>query len=309
MLSAKNVTPPKPRRHTRTAPVASLPDPAKTPAPSPEAPPEPPAAARADEVRELVVRPIGFARSPFVDRVSAPRQPSAAGRARGTIELLPGHNFEHALDDLEAWDHIWVVFWFHLNAGWRPKVLPPRSTQRRGLFATRAPHRPNPLGLSVLELERVEGLTLHVRDIDLIDGTPVLDIKPYVPFTDVVPSANSGWLETPDPGPKFTIAWSTLAETQARWLRDTFGVDLTVQVNQTLSLGYEPHPYRRIRRREQGYRLAVKDWRVDFTVEGTQIHIHSIHTGYRPSQLAASAEAAVALHRVFVDHFGKDRNG
>ena len=249
------------------------------------------------------MRPIGFVRSPFVDRVSTPRQPAAARGVRGTIELLPGHNFEHALADLDTWDHIWIVFWFHLNAGWRPKVLPPRSTQKRGVFATRSPHRPNPLGLSVLELERVEGLTLHVRDIDLVDGTPILDIKPYVPFTDVVSSANTGWLETPDPGPKFAVVWSALGSEQAKWLDDNFGIDLATPVNLILGLGPEPHPYRRIRRREGGFRLAVKDWRFDFTVEGANICVTSISTGYRPSQLATSTEAAIVPHRAFVAHF------
>jgi tRNA-Thr(GGU) m(6)t(6)A37 methyltransferase TsaA len=254
---------------------------------------------------ELTLRPIGFVRSPFVDRVGTPRQPAAARGIRGTIELLPGQNFEHALVDLDAWDHIWVLFWFHWNAGWRPKVQPPRSTKRRGVFATRSPHRPNPLGLSVLALEAIDGLTLHVRDVDLVEGTPVFDIKPYVPFTDMVPSANTGWLETPDPGPKFAVAWSAPAEEQARWLEKASGVDLARQVDQILSLGYEPHPYRRIRKREHGYRLAVKDWRVDFSVQGTTIRVASISTGYRPSQLAAATEPAVVLHRAFAERFGK----
>jgi tRNA-Thr(GGU) m(6)t(6)A37 methyltransferase TsaA len=256
------------------------------------------------QIVTLTLCPIGFVRSPFVDRVSTPRQPAAARGVPGKIELLPGKNFEHALDDLDAWDHIWVVFWFHLNKGWRPKVLPPRSTKRRGVFATRSPHRPNPLGLSVLALEAVDGLTLHVRDVDLIDGTPILDIKPYVPFTDVIPSANTGWLETPDPGPSFAVVWSALAEAQARWLEDTFRVELTGAVNKILSLGHEPHPYRRIRRREHGYRLAVKDWRVEFTVEGKTIQVARIATGYRASQLA-SADPSVAPHRAFVETFGK----
>ncbi|HMI84488.1 MAG TPA: tRNA (N6-threonylcarbamoyladenosine(37)-N6)-methyltransferase TrmO [Polyangiaceae bacterium] len=252
----------------------------------------------------LALRPIGFIRSPFVDRANTPRQPSAARGVQGTIELLPGQNFEHALDDLDAWDHIWVIFWFHLNEGWRPKVLPPRSTKRRGVFATRSPHRPNALGLSVLALEAVHGLTLHVRDVDIIDGTPVLDIKPYVPFTDVVPSANTGWLETPDPGPNFAVRWSALAESQARWLETTFSLDLASQVDKILTLGHEPHPYRRIRQREHGYRLAVKDWRVDFVVEGRAITVSSISTGYRASELASSADPAVDVHRAFVDRFG-----
>src|SRR6266516_3597403 len=85
------------------------------------------------------MQPIGWARTPFVERMSTPRQPHAAKGARGFIELAPNRHFEHALVDLERWDHIWVIFWFHLNEHWRPKVLPPRSSRRRGVFATRLP--------------------------------------------------------------------------------------------------------------------------------------------------------------------------
>ena len=151
----------------------------------------------------ITLTPIGVVRTPFADRVSAPRQPCAAGGARGTIELLPGRDFEHALSDLEGWDRIWVVFAFHLNppGAWRPKVLPPRSAgKRRGVFSTRSPHRPNPIGLSVVRLDGVAGLSLHVRDVDMIDGTPVLDLKPYVPYADAFPDARTGWLEPLAPG-------------------------------------------------------------------------------------------------------------
>jgi len=129
-------------------------------------------------------------------KVQAARQPRAAAGTPARIELLPGRNFEHALEDLAHWELIWVIFWFHLNPGWRPKVLPPRSTTgRKGVFATRSPHRPNPIGMSVVRLERVDGLILHIRDADMLDGTPVLDLKPYVAYTDAHPSAGTGWLE------------------------------------------------------------------------------------------------------------------
>jgi tRNA-Thr(GGU) m(6)t(6)A37 methyltransferase TsaA len=252
----------------------------------------------------MVVRPIGFVRSPFLERVSAPRQPCAAKGVRGTIELLADRNFEHALSDLEAWDHIWVIFWFHLNESWRPKVLPPRSNKRRGVFSTRSPHRPNPIGLSVVELESIEGLTLHVRNVDMIDGTPVLDIKPYVPVADAVPSANAGWLEQSDPEPGFEVVWAPLAEEQTRWLYDEHGVELVERVTKVLSLGPEPHPYRRIKRLSEGFCLAVKDWRVYFRVEGRTIVVGAIATGYRARELAESSEQAVVMHRAFVARFG-----
>src|SRR5262245_24936065 len=120
----------------------------------------------------LILDPIGYVRSGPATKVQAARQPRAANGASAVIELLPGRHFEHALEDLERWELIWVIFWFHRNAGWRPKVLPPRSTTgRKGVFATRSPHRPNPIGMSVVRLDRVDGLTLHIRDADMLDWT------------------------------------------------------------------------------------------------------------------------------------------
>jgi tRNA-Thr(GGU) m(6)t(6)A37 methyltransferase TsaA len=130
----------------------------------------------------LTLQPIGVVHSAIRSKAEAARQPAAAMEATARIELHPGRNFEHALEDLEGWERIWVLFWFHLNDSWRPKVLPPRSASgRKGVFATRSPYRPNPLGLSAVRLDRIEGLTLFIRDVDLVDGTPVLDIKPYIP--------------------------------------------------------------------------------------------------------------------------------
>ncbi|HEU4406424.1 MAG TPA: tRNA (N6-threonylcarbamoyladenosine(37)-N6)-methyltransferase TrmO [Polyangiaceae bacterium] len=260
----------------------------------------------------LTLSPIGVARTPFRERSEAPRQPQAAAGVRGSIELRPGHGFEHALLDLERFSRIWVLFWFHLNEGWRPKVLPPRSQRRRGVFATRSPHRPNPLGLSVLRLERVEGLTLHVLDVDLVDGTPVLDIKPYVAYTDAHPDATAGWLESPgpgsapdDPAPSFEIAWAEPAEAQAAWLLEAHGVDLRGPAARVLSLGPQPHPYRRIRAEGEGMRLAIKDWRLFFTVEGRRITVRSIATGYRERELWGEGGGAPDAHRAFVERFGR----
>jgi tRNA-Thr(GGU) m(6)t(6)A37 methyltransferase TsaA len=278
---------------------------------------------------EVTFVPIGVVRSPFTDRVSAPRQPAASREAQGTIELFPGRDFEHALEDLDGWERIWVVFCFHLNplGTWRPKVLPPRSAgKRRGVFSTRSPHRPNPIGLSVVRLESVRGLVLHVRDLDIVDGSPVLDLKPYVPYADAFPDARTGWLsplvpghdggdpQTPgpagaagsapaDPEPGFAVAWSPLATEQAAWLRDQHGVDLVAPVERVLELGPQPHPYRRIKPEGDGFRLAVKDWRVRFRVDGRDVTVEAIRSGYRPGQLAAPATPEIAVQRAFVERF------
>ena len=229
-----------------------------------------------DTLTRLTLDPIGYVRSPLATKVQAARQPRAAGGTTARIELLPGRNFEHALEDLANWDLIWVIFWFHLNPGWRPKVLPPRSTTgRKGVFATRSPHRPNPIGLSVVHLERVDGLILQIRDSDMLDGTPVLDLKPYVAYTDAHPGAGNGWLEDTvqqggrlqpsDPVRGYAVQFEALAEEQAGWIEAQTGLAIRERIQSTLALGPEPHPYRRIRCLGEWMQLAVKEWRVRFT--------------------------------------------
>jgi tRNA-Thr(GGU) m(6)t(6)A37 methyltransferase TsaA len=250
-----------------------------------------------NDARRLELQPIGFVRSPFTEKMQAPRQPGTKGSAAGRVELLAGHDFEHALEDLDTFRYIWLLFWFDQSEGWRPKVLPPRSEKRRGVFATRAPHRPNPLGMSLVELVGLEGLVLHVEGLDLLDGTPVLDIKPYVPYADSRGDADHGWLEAPpDPKAAFSVEFSEAAQGQLTLLRG-FGVELEAPVRQVLELGPEPHPYRRIRKTEQGGCLAFKDFRVSFTSEAARVTVTDIATGYRPKQLALGVDPALAAHR------------
>lgn len=263
---------------------------------------------------ELTLRPIGVVRSPFKDKVSAPRQPAAARDVTGSIELFPWPGMEHAALDLDGCDHLWVVFWFHLAGDFRPKVLPPRSSgKRRGVLATRSPHRPNPIGLSVVRLDRVDGLVLHIRDVDMLDGTPVLDVKPYVPYTDSVPHARVDWLRplvpadtagsaggAADPEPGFEVTFEPAATEVLAVLRG-LGVDPGPAIVAALSLGPQPHPYRRIKKVEGGLLLAVKDWRARFVVEGRLVRVTAIESGYRPKQLEVGVPgldaAALAAHR------------
>ncbi|MCC7463969.1 MAG: tRNA (N6-threonylcarbamoyladenosine(37)-N6)-methyltransferase TrmO [Gammaproteobacteria bacterium] len=259
-----------------------------------------------DQPGSLTLEPIGIVRCRHASKLEAPRQPVAAGGHDGIIELFPGRNFEHALEDIAGWERLWVIFWFHRNAGWRPKVLPPRSVSgRKGVFATRAPHRPNPLGLSAVRLERVAGLTLFVRDLDMLDGTPVLDIKPYVAYSDAFPAAASGWLEPPrDPGPSYAVDFAPPSEAQLAWLEAHGAAPLRARIASVLALGPQPHPYRRIRLEGGGtLRLAVQDWRVRFRVAGQQVCVLEIHSGYRAAQLAAGTPdpaGALALHREYL---------
>ncbi|HET9953815.1 MAG TPA: tRNA (N6-threonylcarbamoyladenosine(37)-N6)-methyltransferase TrmO [Polyangiaceae bacterium] len=255
----------------------------------------------------LCVRPIGVVHSPFQERVGAPRQPAAARGVAGTVELHASSGIEHALLDLESFRFIWILFWFHKNHGFRPKVLPPRSTERRGVLATRSPYRPNPIGLSAVELVRIEGLVLHVRNLDLLDGTPVLDIKPYVPYTDSIPDANSGWLEnaaTPsDPLPTYRVEFSAECLQQLDFLDAQFGIVLRDKVESVLSLGPQPHPYRRIKRDGERWVLAHKEWRFNFDVSGTSIRVTRVFSGYRPSELFGSPKPGLEAHVALMTAF------
>jgi tRNA-Thr(GGU) m(6)t(6)A37 methyltransferase TsaA len=259
------------------------------------------------------MEPIGVVRSPFTERVEAPRQATvpAAADVRGRIELHPGRGFEDALDGLSSWQYVWVIFVFHQNVeqgrGWKPKVLPPRSDRKQGVFATRSPHRPNPIGLTATRIERVEGLVVHVRGLDLLDGTPVLDLKPYVAYADAHPDAGSGWLGAADPVSAWEVTFSDAAREELAWL-GARGVDLRPSIEAALTLGPQPHPYRRIRARAGGEStLALKEWRVDFVVLAPQaqtIVVRRLRTGYRPRELSAATDAGLDVHRSFMAVFG-----
>jgi tRNA-Thr(GGU) m(6)t(6)A37 methyltransferase TsaA len=138
---------------------------------------------------------IGRARTPWRRREDAPHQPSAAPDSAGLIEIDP--EYRPALVDLDGFDRIWVIFVFDRSRGWAARVKPPRGGPKRGVFATRAPNRPSQIGLTCVALKSVDieqGL-LQVEGIDLLDGTPVLDIKPYLAVFDSFPAASHGWLE------------------------------------------------------------------------------------------------------------------
>lgn len=149
---------------------------------------------------------IGRVHSPFQQRHGTPRQPGTlagkeSGEGRGWLELFPHVVDPLALADLEGFDWLWVVSWFHLNGSRRrPLVRPPRGGPKRGVFSTRAPHRPNPIGLSAVRILSVSRGRVDVAGLDLLDGTPILDLKPYIADYDSRPDASRGWLEdTPAP--------------------------------------------------------------------------------------------------------------
>jgi len=144
-------------------------------------------------MNEIKYKPIGVVHSPFKEPKGTPIQPPGGKGIDGTVEVFP--EYAEGLKDVEGFSHIILIYHFHLSKGLSLKVKPYMENELRGVFATRAPSRPNPIGISVVRLVRVEKSILYVRDVDFVDGTPLLDIKPYVPEFDVREVNKTGWLE------------------------------------------------------------------------------------------------------------------
>jgi len=159
------------------------------------------------------LRVIGRLRSCFREKFGTPRQPLVVPGATATLTIAKEFLPEHSLAGLERFSHVWLISYFHLNTNKtvRPKIHPPRlKGESIGLFASRSPHRPSPIGLSLARLVKIEGATVHLAGIDLVDGTPILDIKPYIPEWDSVPHATPGW--TADaPFPALKVGFSPAA--------------------------------------------------------------------------------------------------
>jgi tRNA (adenine37-N6)-methyltransferase len=226
-------------------------------------------------VPSLSLEPIGYLRTTANKRYQAPRQPgSSEVDLPGRIILDPGHNFEQALEDLNGFSKIWLIYWFDRNENWKPKVLPPRGTPiKRGVFATRSPHRPNPIGLSLVDLIEIKGRTIYVGNVDLLDKTPILDIKPYLPYAESFPNAKAGWLEGLSNAP-IEIVFEGIPHDEeiASQLRISIPPEL-VESPDTYPL---PHPYRRIKRTADGFEIALREIRIGFTVHEGQIFVTAV---------------------------------
>jgi tRNA (adenine37-N6)-methyltransferase len=207
------------------------------------------------------VSPIGFVRSCFKEKFAIPRQPQLAPAARGVLELLPPFDQAHALEGLEQVSHVWLLFLFHqaLEAEPRLRVRPPRLGGNRmvGVFSTRATHRPNGIGQSVVRLDGIAPGRLQLSGIDLLDGTPVLDIKPYVPYADAITNAHNGLAaDAPEP---ITVRWTEASLQQARSEALRLGEPLQELIEQCLAQDPRPAYQTPLPTRRYGTRL----WDVD----------------------------------------------
>ena len=259
----------------------------------------------------MEVNPIGTFHGDAVYKYDAPRQGRLFAGHPGRIVLNAGNNFEMALRDLDGFERIWVIFQFHENEGWRPTTrppVPPKGRDRVGTFASRSPYRPNPIGLSCVRLLKIDGLTLYVDEADLLDGTPVLDIKPYIPMADAFPQAKAGWVEEQEDD-LWTIDASEEFAEQNRWLAENSPFDLESFVQVQLVHGPFDVTRRRIALDENQCvgELAYRTFRIDFRYDpqARRILLEKIRSGYSNLELGESRDiyGDKPIHRAFLARF------
>ncbi len=236
----------------------------------------------------LEARPIGVIHSGKGVRFDARYQPDPGAGEHSVLELFPAPGMRDALRDLEGMERIWLVWWFHRVDRWRPLVLPPRgAARRRGVLATRSPHRPNPIGITPVRLLEVQGLRLRLGPCDLLEGTPVLDIKPYVPAFDSFPGSRAGWIDDVEDRaalpPRFSVEVGPVAREQLDWLRESWGVEIEPRMESLLATDPSPHRSRRIRARPGGaMEVGCGAWKVHFTCDPGRavVVVHGIEPSF-----------------------------
>jgi tRNA-Thr(GGU) m(6)t(6)A37 methyltransferase TsaA len=139
----------------------------------------------------VIYHPIGIIHSPYKEIEGMPIQPCAATGVGGSVEIE--HEYVHGLKDIDEFSHIILLYHFHISKGYSLEIIPFLDDHPKGVFATRAPKRPNPIGLSIVKLIKVEDNILHIEDVDILDNTPLLDIKPYISDFDALDKTESGW--------------------------------------------------------------------------------------------------------------------
>ncbi|MEW8508277.1 MAG: tRNA (N6-threonylcarbamoyladenosine(37)-N6)-methyltransferase TrmO [Candidatus Thiodiazotropha sp.] len=206
-------------------------------------------------------QPIGRIHSCFKEKFGIPRQSRLIAEAEARLEIIPPYNRAEAFRELVDYSHLWIIFVFHASKNeWRPRIRPPRlgGNQRVGVFASRSPVRPNPIGLSVVDLLHLElsnnRVVLHLGGVDMLDGTPVLDIKPYLPYVDAIPDASGGYAPTA-PGGAIEISYAPAAEETLNRLSTTQAHKLQSLIQRILENDPRPAYMDEAKRDKFGMRL------------------------------------------------------
>lgn len=255
----------------------------------------------------ISMTPIGTFRCSEVYPQEAARQGTVRPDSTGVVELNPGQNFEQAVLDLDGFSRIWLIFAFDRNSHWKPLAKPPRGDRKVGVFACRSPYRPNGIGLSCVELVAIEGLNVTVRGHDLLDGTPILDIKPYIPYADSFPEAAEGWLETCS-SDKWNVTFADSAAEKLAWLNANGVTFLAPFIQVQVSENPTDAGRKRVKQLTDGtWEVACRTWRLTFKMEtaSRKLTILAIASGYTATELSQTDDRYhdKAVHRAFQQRF------
>ena len=231
--------------------------------------------------QNISFKPIGHVNSPYKQKFVVPRQANLVSAGFGSIELNQEYSDINSLRGMEQFSHLWIIFFLHATAekGWSPTVQPPRlgGKKRVGVFSSRAPYRPNPIGISAVEyIEHYEShgrVLIKVGGLDLLDGTPVLDLKPYIPYADSIPNASGGYAAEKPPN-KLVIVFSRKAEEELIANKVNYP-NLKELIVQLLTL--DPRPAWRVKNQDnKQYGVTLYDLNIKFRIEGKQTTVISI---------------------------------
>lgn len=227
------------------------------------------------------IKVIGNLESCYQEKFGTPRQPNLVPGAYAKLRILPEFRPEHSLEGLAGFSHVWLLCWMHMatNKTFHPKIHPPRLKGAKiGVFASRSPHRPNPIGLSLARLEKVEGDTLYLYGLDLINGTPIIDVKPYLPAWDCAAGAKAGWVED-NAFPELAVGFSARALGDLKRIEAAGGAGLRALIADTLR--HDPRNRRDNAQMTDGLDLGffIANHDVHFSVTGGTATVLYIETG------------------------------
>lgn len=242
-------------------------------------------------------KPIGIMHSNLKYKQDSPRQGNLVHDGDAYIELEPNFNFEQALEGLEEFERLWLVYEFHHNDNWKQKVNVPRKEDKLGVFATRSPYRPNPIGISCVKLVKIEGRKLYVEESDLLDESPILDIKPYVDYSDSFSTSYPAWLQKAEEE-EYKVIVPEYIQKQFDYLKKNSELSFSQFVSTQLKFQPLNSKKKRLQiledREEESClaEIAYRTWRIHFEVDklAKSIVVIKVKSGYSLEEMQDKSE-------------------
>ena len=260
----------------------------------------------------ITYNPIGTFYSTENEKYQIPNQSGLDNNMEGFIEINKDLNVSQVLHGLEGFNFIWIIFHFHKVDNWKNMISVQRSEKKQGVFSTRSPHRPNPIGISCIEVKEIKGREIRLISPDLMNGTPILDLKPYLAYSDSKPNASNGWLENQQTPEKYSIELNNISKTKISWLGER-KIQIMNYINTTLVFFPQPNKKKRIQLLAENdnifnCELACKTWRISYNLNenNKSISITDIYSGYKSEYLNYEKESNwddVPTHNDFNEFF------